>query len=272
MENIIKVKNLRKDFKKMTAVDNISFEIKKGEIFGFLGPNGAGKSTTIRMLVTLLQPTSGQALIAGFDIAKDPDQVRKHIGLVAEKIILYDDLTARENLKFFGRLFHLSNEEIEKRSSEWVERLHMTNWMDKRVNSYSTGMKQRINIVRALLTKPDILFLDEPTLGLDPQTTRLIRDFIIELNNQGVTVLLTTHDMIEAEFLSDRVAIIDQGKIAALDTIDNLKNKVKNRENPNMEDVFLAITGHEVRDTLSKSESKVHGHGPFRRNAGNRTR
>jgi len=259
-ENIIEVKNLTKRFGHFTAVDSINFEIKKGEIFGFLGPNGAGKSTTIRMLVTLLRPTSGEAKLAGYDIVKQQDEIRKHIGLVAEKIILYPRLTARENLNFFGRLFHLTTEQIKERSEKWIERLHMTEWMDSRVETFSTGMKQRINIVRALLTEPDVLFLDEPTLGLDPQTTHLIRTFISELNDQGVTVLLTTHDMLEAEELSDRIAIIDHGKIVALDTVENLKKQVKGKVNPTMEDVFLAITGKEIRDAATEKIKSTAGH------------
>ena len=260
MANIIEVKNLTKKFRKFVAVDSISFDIKKGEILGFLGPNGAGKSTTIRMLVTLLSPTSGQATLAGYDIVKQPDAVRKHIGLVAEKIILYNPLTARENLNFFGKLFHLTKEQIKERSEKWVERLDMSEWMNTQVGAFSTGMKQRINIVRALLTEPDNLFLDEPTLGLDPQTTHLIRNFICELNDQGVTVLLTTHDMLEADELCDRVAIIDHGKIAALDTIENLKKKVQGKENPTMEDVFLAITGKEIRDVATQKVKNTAGH------------
>lgn len=273
MDNIAEVKNLTKKFKKFTAVDKVSFEIKKGEIFGFLGPNGAGKSTTIRMLTTLLRPTSGEATIAGADIVFNQDEVRKHIGLVAEKIILYNHLTARENLQFFGQLYHLSKEEINKRSEKWLNKLKMDNWLDIQTGAFSTGMKQRINIVRALLTEPDILFLDEPTLGLDPQTTNLIREFIRELNNHGVTVLLTTHDMIEAEALCDRVAIIDHGKIAALDTVANLKKRVKDKTNPTMQDVFLVITGDEVRDIGGgKIKSVTHGHGPMRGAGNNRVR
>jgi len=254
-EKIIEVKNLTKKFGHFTAVDNISFVIPKGEIFGFLGPNGAGKSTTIRMLVTLLRPTSGEAKLAGYDVVRDQDEVRKHIGLVAEKIILYPHLTAMENLYFFGQLFHLPKEEIKKRAMKWIEKLHMTEWLNSRVETFSTGMKQRINIVRALLTEPDALFLDEPTLGLDPQTTHLIRTFIQELNDQGITVLLTTHDMLEAEELSDRVAIIDHGKIAACDTVTELKKKVTEKENPTLEDVFLKITGTEIRNVAVKTTS-----------------
>lgn len=260
MESVIEVKDLTKKFGKFIAVDDISFGINKGEIFGFLGPNGAGKSTTIRILVTLLRPTSGEAKIAGFNIVEQPDEVRKHIGLVAEKIILYSHLTARENLNFFGRLSHLSNEQIKERTQKWVSRLHMTEWLDTQTGAFSTGMKQRINIVRALLTEPDILFLDEPTLGLDPQTTHLIREFIKELNQQGITILLTTHDMLEAEELCERVAIIDHGKIAACDTVENLKKGVKEKTSPTMEDVFLEITGKEIRDIATGQVKSSAGH------------
>lgn len=262
MPNIIEVNNLTKTFKKFTAVDNVNFSIKEGEIFGFLGPNGAGKSTTIRMLTTLLRPTSGQAKVAGYDVDKGQDEVRKHIGLVAEKIILYPHLTGKENLEFFGGLYNLSNEEIKNRTYKWLDKLHMTEWLNSQTGTYSTGMKQRINIVRALLTKPDILFLDEPTLGLDPQTTHMIREFIRELNNEGVTVLLTTHDMLEAEELCDRIAIIDHGKIAALDTVNNLKKVVKNKTNPTLEDVFLKITGKEIRDAATNKIAPTMRHGP----------
>lgn len=271
MENIIEVKDLTKKFKNFTAVDNINFTVKKGEIFGFLGPNGSGKTTTIRILTTLLRPTFGSAKVAGYDVVDSQDEVRKHIGLVAEKIILYSHLTAKENLEFFGGLYNLSKKEVDRRSSKWIERLGMKDWMDTQTGSFSTGMKQRINIVRALLTKPDILFLDEPTLGLDPQTTNLIRQFIQELNKQGVTILLTTHDMIEADALSDRVAIVDHGKIAALDSVDNLKKKVK-KEHPTLEDVFLALTGTQVRDTATGRVASNVGHGPKGGQSANRIR
>lgn len=262
-DNIIEVKNLTKKFKEFTAVDSISFDVKKGEIFGFLGPNGAGKSTSIRMLTTLLTPTSGTAKVDGFDIQKNQDKVRMRIGLVAEKIILYNHLSAMENLEFFGKLNHLPKDVIRERSEKWVERLGMEDWKNSKASTYSTGMKQRINIVRALLTEPDILFLDEPTLGLDPQTTFMIRTFIEELNKKGITIILTTHDMIEADALCTRVAIIDHGKVVALDTTENLKKKVKNKTNPTMEDVFLSVTGTTVRDATGKAKSSGVGHGPF---------
>ncbi len=251
-KNIIEVKNLKKRFGNFWAVDDISFNVKEGEIFGFLGPNGAGKSTTIRILTTLLRPTAGNAKVAGFDVVKEADMVRKNIGLVAEKIILYDSLTADENIKFFGRLNHLPEDLIKKRAEKWYRALHMEEWKNHLVGTFSTGMKQRINIIRALITEPKILFLDEPTLGLDPQTTRLIREFLVQLNKKKITIILTTHDMFEAEILSQRLAIIDHGKIAALDTVENLKKKVKHIKNPTLEDVFLKVTGKEIRDTANK--------------------
>jgi ABC-2 type transport system ATP-binding protein len=264
-ESIIEVNNLTKKFKDFTAVNSISFDVSKGEIFGFLGPNGAGKSTTIRMLTTLLMPTSGSAIVAGVDIVKKQSEVREHIGLVAEKIILYNHLTGMENLEFFGKLNHMSEELIRQRAAKWLPRLGMKNWVDTQVGAFSTGMKQRVNIVRALLTEPEILFLDEPTLGLDPQTTYMIRTFIQELNRQAVTIVLTTHDMIEADALCSRVAIIDHGKIAALDTIENLKRKVTDKPNPTMEDVFLSVTGTEVRDATGSPKLSTSHHGPWGR-------
>jgi ABC-2 type transport system ATP-binding protein len=245
-------------------VDRVNLEIKEGEVFGLLGPNGAGKSTTIRMLTTLLTPTSGAAEVAGFDVVRQPDKVREKIGLVAEKVILYNRLTALENLLFFGRLYGLAEKTIRERAEKWLKRLHMDEWMDTLVIKFSTGMKQRVNIARALLTEPRVLFLDEPTLGLDPQTRNLIRKFILELKEHGVTVILTTHDMIDAEVLCDRVAIIDHGHIVAVDTVKKLKQLVKDKENPNLEDVYLYLTGEEIRDKaktgLPRKQSEVmHG-------------
>jgi ABC-2 type transport system ATP-binding protein len=169
-------------------------------------------------------------------------------------------LTTEENLRFFGKLNHLDNDLIEERAERWIERLGMEKWKDAQVGTYSTGMKQRVNIARALLTEPEILFLDEPTLGLDPQTSNFIRTFIKELREQGKTIILTTHDMIEAEMLSDRVAIIDQGKISALDSIGNLKKIVKDKKNPTLEDVFLTVTGYEVRDHAKGKFSSISWH------------
>jgi ABC-2 type transport system ATP-binding protein len=326
----IELNNLSKKFGDFTAVDNLSLKVEEGEIFGFLGPNGAGKSTTIRVLCTLAQPTSGSALVSGYDLVKDSSKVRKEIGLVAEKMIMYDSLTAAENLRFFGKLYDMPKEKIETRIDELLDLVDMKEWKNTQISKFSTGMKQRINVIRALLPEPKIIFMDEPTLGLDPQTTFSIREIIRDINKDGVTVILTTHAMTEAEALSDRVAIIDRGTIAALDTPYNLKNMLSNSDttiftmkimnltsnivervksldivtaiaqqddhnikisakgtqalgqiidtvrreggdifsivNSNestLEDVFLTVTGKEMRDQASeKAPSVQHGHGP----------
>ncbi len=223
----IEVQGLTKKFGTFTAVDNISFNVNDREIFGFLGPNGAGKSTTIRMLCTLARPTAGDAKVNGYDLLKQPDNVRASIGLVAEKMIMYDQLTAAENLRFFGNLYQMPKQKIETRIDELLKLVDMTDWKNAQIKKFSTGMRQRINVIRALLTEPKVIFMDEPTLGLDPQTTLSIRDLIRDINKKGTTVILTTHAMIEAEALSNRIAIIDHGKIIALDTPGNLKKLVK---------------------------------------------
>lgn len=226
-KNMIEVKNLTKEFNGITAVNHVSFDVREGEIFGLLGPNGAGKSTTIRMLCTLTRPTEGAATIGGHDIVKDGSKVRELVGLVSEKMIMYDRLTARENLKFFGKLYNIPNDLMESRIQEMLELVHMEKWQNKQVGTFSSGMKQRINIIRALLNMPEVLFLDEPTLGLDPQSSSEIREFIRKINQERkITIILTTHMMAEADMLCDRIGIMDYGKIIALDTSFNLKKLV----------------------------------------------
>lgn len=223
----IRTNNLTKKFGDFTAVDGISFDVEEGEIFGFLGPNGAGKSTTIRVLCTLSKPTFGVVEVAGLDVVKEDSEVRKHIGLVSEKLIMYNDLTARENLKLFGKLYDIPSAELSKRIDELLEFVHMEKWADSRIGTFSTGMKQRINVIRAMVNQPEILFLDEPTLGLDPQSTVEIRDMIKKINTErGTTMILTTHMMVDADMLCKRIGIIDKGKIVALDTAPNLKKMV----------------------------------------------
>ncbi len=228
--NSIEVENLTKKFGQLIAVNHASFYVERGEVFGLLGPNGAGKSTLIRMLCTLLRPTEGSAKVAGFDIIKQASQVRKHIGLVTEKLILYDRLTAEENLTLFGRLNHLPQQTIKERIDRLLTLLQMEEWRKHLAGTFSSGMKQRINIARALLHQPDILFLDEPTLGLDPQTTRSIHEFIQELSQQGMTIILTTHIMSEADLLAKRVGIIDHGRIVSLDTPTQLKKIISSKD------------------------------------------
>jgi ABC-2 type transport system ATP-binding protein len=336
-DSMIEVKNLTKMFKDFVAVDSISFDVKKGEIFGLLGPNGAGKSTTLRMLSTLAAPTKGTATIGGYDIVKHDTEVRKLIGIVSEKMIMYNRLTARENLIFFGSLFDIPKDALNKRIDELLELVQLTKWKNAQVGTFSTGMRQKMNVIRALLNMPQVLFLDEPTLGLDPQSSVEIREFIKKLNREnGITVIVTTHMMVDADLMCDRIAIVDHGKIVALDTSTNLKKsisgadttilkleignlspqiieainacgcvdavtqenslhlrvishgqeafdsvidsvrasggKINSMENlqPTLEDVFLHITGHQVRDSADQKTPMEHKR--FGQQASNRIR
>ncbi|MHA2405407.1 MAG: ABC transporter ATP-binding protein [Candidatus Hermodarchaeia archaeon] len=227
--SIIEVKELTKVFNgDVTAVDNISFTVEKGEIFGFLGPNGAGKTTTLNMLATILRPTSGTASVNGKDIREDSEEVRRSIGFVFQDPTLDTELTGRENLDFHGRLYGLSKKERKDRIREILEVVQLTERADDFVKTYSGGMKRRLEIGRGLLHYPKVLFLDEPTLGLDPQTRRAIWEYIQKLNQeQNVTIILTTHYTDEADHLCDRIQIIDLGKIVANDTPENLKARLE---------------------------------------------
>lgn len=219
-----------------TAVDDVTFHIDRGEIFGLLGPNGAGKSTTIRMLCTLLEPTSGRARVNGYDIVKEANLVRQNLGIVlAGERSIYWKLSGRENLEYFAALYHIPPDVAKKRIDDLLERMELTSRANDLVEKYSTGMRQRIVLSRALLARPPILLLDEPTLGLDPQAARRIREMVLELKNEGHTVLLTTHYMEEADQLSDRIGIIDQGKIIALDTPQALKRRIDQQDVIKME-------------------------------------
>ena len=227
--NTIEVKELTKIFdKNVKAVDGISFNVKEGEILGFLGPNGAGKTTTLNMLSTLLRPTSGTATVNGHDILTEPDAVRRSIGYVFQDTTLDIELTGRENLDFHGRLYGLERNTRQQRIKEVLELVQLTDRADNFVKTYSGGMKRRLEIARGLLHHPKVLFLDEPTLGLDPQTRRSIWEHILRLNQEkNVTVILTTHYTEEADYLCKRILIIDFGKIVVLDTPDNLKARLE---------------------------------------------
>ena len=223
----IEVKNLTKNFDGFTAVDNITFKIKKGELFGLLGPNGAGKTTTINMLSTLLTPSSGHAKIAGYDIIKERDDVRRNIGIVFQEPALDNKLTGKENLEFHAMMYGMNKKEREKRIAEILELVELSDKANILVENYSGGMKRRLEIARGLVHKPKILFLDEPTLGLDAQTRRHIWNYIKKLNREGgITIILTTHYMEEADYLCDRIAIIDHGKIIAIDSPNKLKDSL----------------------------------------------
>ena len=224
---VIEVKNLTKKFNGLTAVDHISFEVKKGGLFGLLGPNGAGKTTTINMLSTLLTPTSGCAKVCGYDIVKERDEVRRNIGIVFQEPALDNKLTGRENLEFHAMMYGMNKEERKRRIKEVLELVELSDKADILVENYSGGMKRRLEIARGLVHRPKVLFLDEPTLGLDVQTRRRIWDYIKKLNRESnITIILTTHYMEEADYLCDRVAIIDHGKIIAMDTPKRLKDKL----------------------------------------------
>jgi len=209
------------------AVDGIDLDVRAGEIFGFLGPNGAGKTTTIKMLNTLVRPTSGSAIVAGFDVQKDPAEVRKRIGYVAQDVGVDEHATGRENLTLYGHFYRLDSKTIKQRIKEIFDLVDLSGYEDKMVSTYSGGMRKRLDIAMGLIHRPEIIFLDEPTVGLDPQTRYRIWEYIRSLaKNLSITIFLTTHYMDEADRLSDRIGIIDLGKIMALGTPDELKKRV----------------------------------------------
>ena len=226
MPAILEVHDLVKNYGDFAAVKGISFDIKEGEIFSLLGPNGAGKTTTIAVLSTLYDPTSGDALVGGHSVSEEPMAVRRMIGVVPQELAIYDELTARENLSFWGRMYGLRGKALKTRIDEVLEQIGLSDRAKERIKTYSGGMKRRVNIGVGLLHKPRLLFMDEPTVGIDPQSRRAILDSVKDLNKQGMTVLYTTHYMEEAQELSDRVGIIDHGDLIALGTQAELSRQV----------------------------------------------
>lgn len=248
----IEIKSLTKSFGDVTAVNNISLSVKNGEIFGFLGPNGAGKSTTIMILTTLLKPTSGQALISGFDVATNAKQVRQNIGYVQQEITVDEYLTGRENLLLQAKLNHIPKNEIDKRIDEILTLIELTDKQDKTVVTYSGGMRKRLDIAGGLLHRPKVLFLDEPTVGLDIQTRRKIWQYIKKIHDEfKMTIFLTTHYMEEADQLCDRIGIIDDGKIQVIDSPENLKKAMGN------EVISLIFEEGENRDSFLSELEKI---------------
>ena len=236
-ENIITVKNLVKKFGSFVANDHLTFDVKKGEIFGFLGANGAGKTTAIKILCGLSYPTSGELTIAGFDIYTQREKVKKNIGYMSQRFSLYDDLTVFENIRFYGGIYGLRKKEIDSRSHALMQRLGFESARDKLIRDIPLGWKQKLAFSVAILHNPKIVFLDEPTGGVDPITRRQFWDMIYEAAHGGITVFVTTHYMDEAEYC-DRVSIMVDGRIAALDAPDNLKKKF---DAPSMNDVFIKL-------------------------------
>jgi ABC-2 type transport system ATP-binding protein len=226
MGDIIEIRNLTKKFGNFTAVDSINIKIKEGTIFGFLGPNGAGKTTSISMLTTLIKPTSGTAIIAGHDLIKDGVDVRGIIGVVPQSFALFPELTAYENLSYIGKLYGMNSSQIKERAEYLLKQMSLYQHKDMIAGVFSGGMKQRLSLSASIMSNPKILFMDEPTTGLDPQSRIAIRELTEELNKQGMTIVYTTHDMVEAEMICDRIVIMDKGKIIADGTSSDLKRSI----------------------------------------------
>lgn len=227
MEYVVEVQNLVKGYKEIKAVDGVEFQVKRGEIFGFLGPNGAGKTTTVRMLTGIIKPDSGKAYILGYDIQKDPLKAKERLGVVPETSNAYVDLSAWQNLILTADLYGVPKDDAKKRADSLLKKFDLYKRRDDKVKGFSKGMKQRLILAMALINDPELLFLDEPTSGLDVQSSLLIRNMLLQLREEGKTVLLTTHNLEEANKLCERIAIINHGKIAAIDTPENLKNLIK---------------------------------------------
>jgi len=248
---IIQVDKLNKSYKDLHVVIDVGFNVKKGEIFAFLGPNGAGKSTTIKMLTTLLKPDSGKILINNNDPAIDPDKVREDFGIVFQDPSLDDELTAYENLEFHAVFYHVPSKEINERINKLLKIVELDDRKDSLVKDFSGGMKRRLEIARGLLHKPKVFFLDEPTIGLDPQTRDHIWDYIKELNKkEGITIFFTTHYMEEAERVADYIAVIDKGRIVDSGTSKELMLKTKTKT---LEEAFIKITGYNIRHEEASS-------------------
>jgi len=238
----IRADGLTKRFGRLEAVRDLSLEVGAGEVFGFLGPNGAGKTTTIRMLTGLVRPTSGTALIVGYDVAREPLQVKRRVGLLAETPYLYAKLSGREFLAFMGGLYEVPSPLARQRADRLLSLFELAEKADDLVETYSHGMRQKLALAGAMLHEPPVLFLDEPTSGLDPRSARLVKDLLMALVGRGHTVFLSTHVLEIAEQLCHRVGIIDHGQVIATGTLDELRSQA-NREGDSLEDIFLQMTG-----------------------------
>ena len=252
MQSAIKVTHLEKSFGDLRAVDDVSFDVSEGEIFSLLGPNGAGKTTTISMLAGLLAPDAGEIAIQGLSLKSGPQAAKEVLGVVPQDIALYEDLTAKENLAFWGKMYDLRGAELKRRVDEVLDLIGLKDRAKERVSKYSGGMKRRVNIGVALLHKPKVIYMDEPTVGIDPQSRRSILDGVKALRDAGTTVLYTTHYMEEAQELSNRIAIMDRGKIVAIGTHEELIKLVGeldritvtiNAESERVRDAWAAISG-----------------------------
>jgi ABC-2 type transport system ATP-binding protein len=246
-EVLLEAINLTKRFGGFTAVDHINFEVKRGEVFGLLGHNGAGKTTTINMLVGLMRPTEGTAVVSGFDILENPLEARRRIGLLPDNPGNYLHLTARQNLEFFAELADIPPKEVEERITRLLELVGLTDWRDAKVETFSRGMKQRLGLAQSLIRDPYVLFFDEPTLGIDPEGTREIRGLIRRLaKEEGKAILICSHLLHEVSRVCDRVAIMRWGRIVAMGTIQELREKLGVSDQMDLEDIFIQIHGEEA--------------------------
>lgn len=246
-EVAIAIDNLTKRFEDVTAVDGLNLEVEKGELFGLLGPNGAGKTTTINVLCGLLEPTSGSARVGGYDVHKETEKVKELIGVCPQDTAVYSYLSGRENVELFGNLQAMPKEKLNRNADELLKKMGLLEDARRQVGKYSGGMRRRINLIMALVHDPEIAFLDEPTVGMDPQSRHAVWDFIKELKKQNKTVILTTHYMEEAEELCDRIGIIDHGRLIALGAPQQLMDKFRAK---NLEEVFIQLTGRRIREEL----------------------
>jgi ABC-2 type transport system ATP-binding protein len=250
VENIIEIKNLYKKYKHAEefSVNDISLNIEENEIYGILGPNGAGKTTLISMLSGLIKPTSGTFKINGLSPQKDGYKLRQIIGIVPQEYALYPTLTAKENLMYFGSLYGLSHKKLRNTIDESLDLMGLSKFADKKVEQFSGGMKRRCNLIAGTLHNPKVLFLDEPTVGVDVQSKKAIIDYLLDLNKKGTCIIYTSHHLSEAEEFCTKIAIIDHGKIHAVGAPEELVNRVASAEN--LEDVFISLTGKELRDVV----------------------
>jgi ABC-2 type transport system ATP-binding protein len=246
-ESEIVIENLTKKFEDVTAVDDLSLEIEKGELFGLLGPNGAGKTTVIKVLCGLLEPTSGSVHVGGYDVRKETAKVKELIGVCPQDTAAYPFLSGRENVELFGNLHTMPKEKLRKNTEELLEKMGLSEDANRRLGKYSGGMKRRINLIMALVHDPETAFLDEPTVAMDPQSRHAVWDFIRELGKRGKTIILTTHYMEEAEELCDRIGIIDHGRLIALGSPKQLRDKFKAKD---LEEVFIGLTGRKIREEM----------------------
>jgi len=241
----IEIKDLRKDYGDVIAIEHLDLDVAEGETFGLLGPNGAGKSTTINILCGLLEPTKGSVRVGGYDVKTEPGKIKKLIGVCPQEMGVFPYLTGRENIEFFGNMNAVPKKELKSRVEKLLEKLSLTEDADRRVKTYSGGMKRRISLVMTLVSDPKIAFLDEPTTGMDPQSRRAVWEFLKELGGDSRTIILTTHYMEEAEYLCDRVGIIDHGKLIALGKPSDL---MREHNVANLEEVFLKLTGRRIKE------------------------